>query len=142
MHPIRTSCHPMMTKGTPKELEGLQGKLQHTCIGMPASHRLLGPFNTALYTPQQCNKALCLVLNNFGILLCCIITSHPSHCCKLIVHQPGYVSFCDASSLGASSIWFCWSVCLVLCHLAHAMAQWHPPVHHIFPKFIWIHFQF
>ena len=77
---------------------------------MPASCGLLGPINTALRTSRQwipvaSNKALCSALSDFGILLH-ILASCLSHCCKLIVCEPGYIGFCDASSLSAGGIWF------------------------------------
>ena len=91
-----------------KDLERLQGKLRHACIGMPAGRGLLGPIDTTLRTtkhwlPIHSNKALVSALTDFGILLR-IVASRPSHCCELIMSNPGYIGFCDASSFGAGGI--------------------------------------
>jgi hypothetical protein len=98
------------TKVPRKDLERLQGKLRHACIGMPAGRGLLGPIDAALRTPRHwipvaSNKALRAALSDFGILLR-ILASRPSHCRELIVREPGYLGFCDASSLGAGGVWF------------------------------------
>ena len=77
---------------------------------MPAGRSLLGPIDAALrpsrhWLPVKSNKALCSTLSDFSILLC-ILTSRPSHCHELVIHKPGYIGFCDASSLGTGGVWF------------------------------------
>ena len=77
---------------------------------MPTGRGLLGPLDAALHNPSQwlpihSNSALQSALSDFGILLC-IVASHPSHCCELIRDEPGYIGFCDASTLGAGGVWF------------------------------------
>ena len=77
---------------------------------MPAGHSLLRPLDTALCSPKQwipihTNAGLCSALSNFSILLC-IIASQPSHCCKLVINNPSYIGFYDASAIGAGRVWF------------------------------------
>ena len=77
---------------------------------MPAGRGLLGPLDAALRTlsqwlPIHSNSALPSALSDFGILLH-IVASCPSHCHELIKAEPGYIGFCDASTLGAGGVWF------------------------------------
>jgi hypothetical protein len=50
------------------------------------------------------NPCLRSTLQDFGTLIR-LLDSRPTHCRELIVHDPGFVGYCDASKLGAGGIW-------------------------------------
>ena len=65
----------------------------------------MGPIDAALkgnkrWLPMKGNATLRDVLTDFGSLIR-LMGRRPTHCRELIVKQPGYVGYCDASMLGA-----------------------------------------
>jgi hypothetical protein len=34
-----------------------------------------------------------------------VLGTQPTHCSELVVHDPGYIGYCDASKLGAGGVW-------------------------------------
>jgi hypothetical protein len=69
----------------------------------------MGPIDVALkenkrWLPMKGNAALCEALTNFGSLIR-LMGRHPTHCRELIVDQPGYISYCNASTLATGGVW-------------------------------------
>jgi hypothetical protein len=92
-----------------RHLEKLRGRLRHACIGLPAGKGLMGPIDAALkgdkqWLPMKSNAALREAITDFGSLIR-LMGRRPTHCRELIVEQPGYVGYCDASTLGAGGVW-------------------------------------
>jgi len=92
-----------------KQLEKLQGKLRHACIGLPAGKGLMGPIDAALhdapwYIKMKRHTSLANALQDFGTLIC-ILGQCPTHCQELICDVLGYIGYCDASKLGAGGMW-------------------------------------
>jgi hypothetical protein len=85
--------------------DGTQHSIELPCIGVPAGKGQMGPINAELRGTKHLiqikgNPQLRDALQDFGTLIH-ILGTHPTHCRKLIVDDPGYVGYCDASKLGA-----------------------------------------
>jgi hypothetical protein len=92
-----------------KDFKKLRGKLCHACIGLPARKGLMGPIDTALtggkhFIKIRDNPLLLNTLQDFATLIG-LLAARPTHCHELIVGDPGYLSYVDASKLGAGGVW-------------------------------------
>jgi hypothetical protein len=108
---IRSELHAITRKAAVprKEFEKLRGKLRHACIGIPAGKGLMGPIDAALQDANRLinirdNIALRATLSDFRTLIR-HLGNRPTHCRELIVEDPGFVGYCDASKLGAGGVW-------------------------------------
>jgi hypothetical protein len=59
---------------------------------------------TTKFIPIRDNPPLRCALQDFGTLFK-IMGKRPTHCRELVVGDPGYVGYCDASKLGAGGVW-------------------------------------
>jgi hypothetical protein len=92
-----------------KRFEQLRGKLRHACIGIPAGKGLMSPIDAELrgekrFIRVKTNQRLRVALQDFSTLLK-VLGHRPTHCRELVVHDPGYIGYCDASKLGAGGVW-------------------------------------
>jgi hypothetical protein len=92
-----------------KDFEKLRGKLRHACIGLPAGKGLMGPIDAALtgdrhFIKIRDNPLLLNTLRDFATLIG-LLAARPTHCRELIVSDPGYLGYVDASKLGAGGVW-------------------------------------
>jgi hypothetical protein len=92
-----------------KRFEQLRGKLRHACIGIPAGKGLMGPIDAELRGNKRLihiktNQHLREALRDFSTLIR-VLGHRPSHCRELVVDDPGYIGYCDASKLGAGGVW-------------------------------------
>ena len=83
------------------DMHALECQLAMDCSD-PSMQPFVPPDNGSPCNPIKHSGS---TLSDFGILLH-ILASCPSHCQELIVHEPGYIGFCDTSSLSAGSIRF------------------------------------
>ena len=93
-----------------KLFEQLRGRLRHACIGIPAGKGLMGPIDAALRGDKRWirikgNQLLRDALQDFATIIK-VLGQRPTHCRELVATEPGYVGFCDASTLGAGGVWF------------------------------------
>jgi hypothetical protein len=108
---LTTEIHSITRKAAipRKQFEQLRGKLRHACIGIPAGKGLMGPIDAALRGDKRVihvkhNTRLRDALQDFGTLIK-VLGTRPSHCRELVVDDPGYIGYCDASKLGAGGVW-------------------------------------
>jgi hypothetical protein len=92
-----------------KQFEKLRGKLWHACIGIPAGKGLMGPIDAELRGAKRLihvknNQRLRHALQDFGTLIK-VLGRRPTHCKELVVEDPSYIGYCDASKLGAGGVW-------------------------------------
>jgi hypothetical protein len=92
-----------------KPFEQLRGRLRHACIGIPAGKGLMGPIDAELRSGKRLiriktNHRLRTALQDFSTLIK-VLGQRPTHCRELVVEDPGYVGYCDASKLGAGGVW-------------------------------------
>jgi hypothetical protein len=92
-----------------KDFEKLRGKLRHACIGLPAGNGLMSPIDAALTGGKHFikiwdNPLLLNTLRDF-VTLIGLLAARPTHCRELIVGDPGYLGYDDASKLGARGVW-------------------------------------
>jgi hypothetical protein len=92
-----------------KQFEQLRGKLRHACIGIPAGKGLMGPIDAELRGDRRLirikpNQHLRDALQDFGTLIK-VLGRRPTHCREVVVDDPGYIGYCDASKLGAGGVW-------------------------------------
>jgi hypothetical protein len=71
----------------------------------PSGNGLLGPIDAELRGAKRLihiksNNRLHNALQSFSTLIM-VLGKCPSHCRELVVDNPGYIGFCDASKLGA-----------------------------------------
>jgi hypothetical protein len=77
----------------------------------------MGPVDAALRGTKRLihikkNQSLRDALRDFSMLIK-VLGQCPTHCRELIVRDPGYIGYCDASKLGAGGVWL-----LGMCHLS------------------------
>ena len=108
---LTTEIHSVTRKAAipRKQFEQLRGKLRHACIGIPAGKGLMGPIDAALRGDKRVihvkhNTRLRDALQDFGTLIK-VLGTRPSNCRELVVDDPGYIGYCDASKLGAGGVW-------------------------------------
>jgi hypothetical protein len=114
----------LTTVAQKKQFEKLRGRLRHAaCIGLPAGKELMDPIDAALhdantkFIPICNNPPLRCARQDFGTLIK-IMGDRPTHCLELVVGDPEYIGYCDASKLGARDVWL----------LDIYLLQAHPPV--------------
>ena len=78
-------------------------------LACPAGKGLMGPIDAALrenrpFIPVRNDPLLRTTLQDFSTLIR-LLDSRPTHCRELVVDDPGYVGYCDASKLGAGGVW-------------------------------------
>ena len=108
---ITTEIHRVTRKHTipRKQFEQLRGKLRHACIGIPAGKGLMSPIDAALrgthrHIRVRTNTPLRDALLDISTIVT-VLGTRPTHCSELVVHDPGYIGYCDASKLGAGGVW-------------------------------------
>jgi hypothetical protein len=99
-----------------KEFETIRGRLRHACIGIPAGKGLMGPIDAALrgearWISIRTNSPVRTALTDFHTLIR-ILGQRPTNCNELVVGNPGYIGYCDASKLGAGGVWLSGSLFL------------------------------
>ena len=108
---LTSELHQMARKrmAPRKMFEQLRGRLRHACIGIPAGKGLMGPIDAALQGEKRWikikgNQVLRDALQDFATIIK-VLGKRPTHCRELVATEPGYVGFCDASTLGAGGVW-------------------------------------
>jgi hypothetical protein len=109
---LTSELHQMTRKQmVPRKMfEQLRGRLRHACIGIPAGKGLMGPIDAALQGEKRWikikgNQPLRDALQDFATIIK-VLGKRPTHCRELVAMDPGYVGFCDASTLGTGGVWF------------------------------------
>ena len=92
------------------DFQKLVGKLRHASLGIPAGKGLFTPINHALkgdpaFVKLPNNSDLKLALHDW-LYLIKDVASRPTSTKELVVGEPDYLGYCDASGIGAGGVWF------------------------------------